>query len=238
LEEYEGAVLRMMILNSSYRSPITFNEQTIQHAEKALKRLRSALKPAIPQEGWKTEKEEKLKKAAAIVKDNFQKAMDDDFNTAGALGHIFDYVKDINQARDEGATQESLTSAQHLLEELTAVFGLNLGEAVVKEVDVGTVNSIIFEINRYLTETGKTDMLDDFKEEIYSSDIPSDIDVSTFQPDDGAIDYQNAIDGIVALREKARERKDWESSDHIRNVLNSSDIVVEDTDQGSTWYME
>ena len=46
LAENEADVLRMMILNSSYRSPLTFNDETVGHAERALTRLRSALRPA------------------------------------------------------------------------------------------------------------------------------------------------------------------------------------------------
>ena len=104
LEKYEADVLRMMVLNSSYRGPITFNEETIEHAEKALKRLRSALKPALPKEGGNRRESGWCNQL--LVKESFLEAMDDDFNTAGALGHIFDFVKEINQARDEGADQE------------------------------------------------------------------------------------------------------------------------------------
>jgi len=124
LENHEANVLRMMVLNSSYRGPLTFNEETIEHAQKALKRLRSALKPALPQDGW--DGAEDLKLRSAEVKDLFESAMDDDFNTAGALGHIFDFVKEINQARDEGADEDVLSAAQDTLRKLTAVLGLEL----------------------------------------------------------------------------------------------------------------
>jgi cysteinyl-tRNA synthetase len=238
LEEYEGTVLRMMILNSSYRSPITFNEETIQHAEKALKRLRSALKPAMPHDDWESDHLEQLQKAAEKVKERFLEAMDDDFNTAGSLGHIFDFVKEINLARDEGADQDSLSTAQSVLKELTAVFGLQLEDANEKDLDSKKINSIVFEIYRYLSETGKDDELAYFKEEIYSAEIPPDIDVSKFLAEASAINYQTTIDGLLALRDKVRGKKDWESSDYIRNVLNSNGIIVEDTDKGSSWYLE
>ena len=52
--------------------------------------------------------------------------MDDDFNSAGALGHLFDLVRAINQARSENATPEQLQAAQDTLRELTGVFGLRL----------------------------------------------------------------------------------------------------------------
>jgi len=54
--------------------------------------------------------------------------MDDDFNTAGALGHIFELVRVVNSARDAGATDEQLHAAQDTLRELTGVLGLELVE--------------------------------------------------------------------------------------------------------------
>ena len=56
----------------------------------------------------------------------FVEAMDDDFNSAGALGHLFDLVRVINQARDAGLAQEAISKAQDLLRELMGVFGLRI----------------------------------------------------------------------------------------------------------------
>jgi cysteinyl-tRNA synthetase len=52
--------------------------------------------------------------------------MDDDFNSAGALGHLFELVRAINQARDQGASTESLKVGQDALIELSGVLGLRL----------------------------------------------------------------------------------------------------------------
>ncbi len=57
----------------------------------------------------------------------FLAAMDDDFNTAAAMSHLFDLVRAINQARDAGAGGESLSQAQSKLKELAGVLGLQLG---------------------------------------------------------------------------------------------------------------
>jgi cysteinyl-tRNA synthetase len=236
LEEYDANVLRMMVLNSSYRGPITFNEETIDHAVRALKRLRSALKPALPKNDWKNAG--LLNVAADNVKAAFLKSMDDDFNTAGALGFIFEFVKEINQARDEGADQDSLESVQQVLVDLTGVLGLNLVIDEEKQVDPAVINSIVYEIGGYLNNNQKEEALAVFQEEIYSADIPPEIDINAFLPEDGKIDYRNVIDRIVSLREKARNDKDWDLSDYIRKVLNSNGIQVEDSDQGSSWYLE
>ena len=63
-----------------------------------------------------------------VTKKGFIKAMDDDFNTAGALGKIFDLVRAINTARDEGVGDAQLSPAQDIIRELTGVFGLRLTE--------------------------------------------------------------------------------------------------------------
>lgn len=125
LASHAGDALRMMVLNSSYRSPLTFNDEVIGQAEAALERLKSALKPADPQSAGMVSTTDLDNKVAAI-KEAFQKNMDDDFNSAGALGVLFDFVKVINQARADGANQQQLDGAQNMLRELTGVLGLTL----------------------------------------------------------------------------------------------------------------
>lgn len=150
LEKYEAAALRMMILNSSYRSPLTFNEETIEHAQKALKRLRSALRPALPKDGWGSAA--KLEDQSVKAKESFLTAMDDDFNTANAMGHLFDFVKTINQARDEGADQESLAKAQSLVNELVGVLGLDLSVPEVQGGEAEAFIDLMIEIRKKLRE--------------------------------------------------------------------------------------
>jgi cysteinyl-tRNA synthetase len=123
LAENEADVLRMMVLNSSYRSPLTFNDETIGHAKRALERFRSALRPAT---GVKRAMTTRLPIQIEATRRGFIEAMDDDFNTAGALGYLFDLVRAINQSRDMGFAQEELDAAQNLLRELTGVLGLQL----------------------------------------------------------------------------------------------------------------
>jgi cysteinyl-tRNA synthetase len=66
--------------------------------------------------------------------------MDDDFNTAGALGHLFTLVKAINTARDSGVGGEPFAQAQATLRELAGVLGLALEE---KERDGETADPFI-----------------------------------------------------------------------------------------------
>jgi cysteinyl-tRNA synthetase len=129
LTKRDADVMRMLVLNGSYRAPLMFNDETLDAADKGLDRIRSALRPAsaktgsAPAEAFST-----LSAQVEATRTGFTSAMDDDFNTAGALGTLFDLVRAVNTARDLGADDGQLKPAQDTLRELTAVFGLRLTE--------------------------------------------------------------------------------------------------------------
>ena len=127
LSVHEGDALRMMVLNSHYRSPLTFNEETISHAQRALERLRSGIRPALASQDSSTQSQkELLREQVERTRSGFIESMDDDFNTAGALGSLFDLVRVINSSRDAGMDSENLLDAQTMLFEMAAVLGLRL----------------------------------------------------------------------------------------------------------------
>lgn len=153
LAENEADVLRMMILNSGYRSPLTFNDEVIGHAKRALERLRQALRPAAPDaDGSDKGAVEDLKAQMEKTKSAFLESMDDDFNTAGALGHLFDLVRSINQARDLGVDNENLERAQDLLRELTGVFGLDLDLSTQDAVQATPFIELLLEVRGELRQ--------------------------------------------------------------------------------------
>ena len=129
LSEHDADVFRFVVLNASYRGPLTYTDDVVEQAERGLERLHSALRPALP--GAKGALEASLKALDAqceATRAGFESAMDDDFNSAGAMGNLFDMVRVINQARADGATSAELKPAQDLLSELTGVLGLRLAE--------------------------------------------------------------------------------------------------------------
>jgi cysteinyl-tRNA synthetase len=157
-----------MVLNASYRGPLSFNEETIEHAEKALKRLRSALRPALPKDSWdKGEIQEKIDQVNKL----FLEAMDDDFNSAGALGHLFDFVKEINLARDEGADPEYLRGAQDVLKELTGVLGLELELPEAQAGDAGQYIDLLIEIREKLRENELWELSDLIRDKLEERDV-------------------------------------------------------------------
>jgi cysteinyl-tRNA synthetase len=129
LKQRDADVMRMLVLSSNYRAPLTFSEETQDAAEKSLERLKSAFRPApASASGLSAEAAPALVSQAESTKQSFIEAMDDDFNTPLALAALYELVKAINTARDNGATNDQLQPAQAALRELTGVLGLRLQE--------------------------------------------------------------------------------------------------------------
>jgi cysteinyl-tRNA synthetase len=155
LGDHEPDVLRMMVLNSNYRNPLTFNDEVIEQAERSLERLRTALRPAYltaDQTSQQTSEDigKALQDQVYATRQAFLVSMDDDFNTAGALGHLFDLVRAINQARDAGADQDTLRPAQDLLLELSGVFGLQLEKPEKETGEIAPFVELLLEIRQEL----------------------------------------------------------------------------------------
>jgi cysteinyl-tRNA synthetase len=77
--------------------------------------------------------------------------MDDDFNTAGALSHLFTLVRAINTARAAGVGSETFVTAQNTLRELAQVLGLELLAAPAEAgVEVGALVETLIEVRAEL----------------------------------------------------------------------------------------
>ncbi len=125
LAEHDADVLRVVIAGSGYRKPLAFNSDVLADGERALERLRSALRPAT---GDKADGPavEQLAAQVRAAQAAFEAALDNDFNTAGGLAAIFDLVRAINSARDAGVGSEPFADAQSVFRTLTGVLGLRL----------------------------------------------------------------------------------------------------------------
>ena len=129
LTEHPGDVMRLWVLNGSYRSPLSYSDEVIDQTEQAYRRLLNAKKPALPgAAGLSEEKAITLQTTAEQARQAFKDSMDDDFNTSAALAAIFELVRNINQARSDGATEAQLLPAMQVFHELTDVLGLQLEE--------------------------------------------------------------------------------------------------------------
>ena len=148
LSKREADVMRMLVLNGTYRAPLLFNDDTLDAAEKNVERLKSALRPASASgSGLVPESMTYLASTVDSAKANFTEAMDSDFNTAGAIAALFELTKAINTSRDNGATDEQLKSAQSTFRELAIVLGLKLEEKQGSGEQETKVNALIAERN-------------------------------------------------------------------------------------------
>ena len=144
----DADVMRMLVLSSSYRAPLIFNDETQDAAEKSLERIKSAFRSASPSaSGLVPEAVSALASQTESTKQSFIAAMDDDFNTPLALAALHELVKAINTARDNGATDAQLEAAQATLRELTGVLGLRLQEKTGSSDAEAQVNALIEERN-------------------------------------------------------------------------------------------
>jgi cysteinyl-tRNA synthetase len=149
LAEHEADVLRLLILSSHYRKPLAFNATVIEDNTRALARLRSALRPAAGQAASGPEVDV-LAAAAAQARAGFVESMDDDFNTAGALGYLFELVTAINRARAAGVGGEPFAAAQATLLELTGVLGLQLATAQPPGAEAAPFIDLLLELRAKL----------------------------------------------------------------------------------------
>jgi cysteinyl-tRNA synthetase len=137
LSKRDADVMRLLVLNGSYRAPLVFNEETLDSAEKGLERLKSGFRPASPSAaGLVPQAATALVTQSEAAQQTFTDSMDDDFNSCGALAALFELVRAINISRDGGATSEQLLPAQVTLRALAGVLGLRLAE---KKARVGAV---------------------------------------------------------------------------------------------------
>ena len=206
LERTRPEVLRFLMLQTHYRSPLDFSDERLAEAEAGLSRIENTVKNLQ----WAIENAQdipsplKTKPLMAQVKDTrneFIVTMDDDFNTAGALGIIFGFVNDLN-SQIAGKTVSItdvpvLRGAYAVLVELMSVFGI---------------------------------MLEGEEEEVQYPDavVPLAKELAGYT---GANPAQ-AVSVLLDCRTEARSNKNWALADQVRDGMKELGLIIEDTPQG------
>lgn len=128
-EEYDLQVLRFFMLSAHYRSPLNFSREMMDGAKASLDRILTAMEhlrdclAAAKAEAITGAEEEELK-AFDALREKFEAAMDDDFNTADAISVIFEMVKRANITVTEESSKAYIIRVKELLEKLLDVLGL------------------------------------------------------------------------------------------------------------------
>ena len=121
---YDLNIVRLFMLSSHYRNPINFSQELIEQAAAAMSRIqncRDNLKFII--ENGSDEKVETDSMISSLEK-NFREQMDDDLNTAGAIGAMFEYIKEVNLAFSDNKGKSSAGKALESLDRILGVLGL------------------------------------------------------------------------------------------------------------------
>lgn len=117
LVKFHPEVIRLFLLSNHYRSPVDFSEQNLREAKTGLDRFYTLLKdlqePAAPagKEHEMSPAEKGIKEEIQSLPEKFRNAMDDDFNTAAALGHCHTLTRSLNGLLDQKKKNPSLTIA-------------------------------------------------------------------------------------------------------------------------------
>jgi len=134
LKQYEPEVLRLFIFSTHYRNPLDFTETALQDARSGLERMYECLAQVdgLPAEGSAGPSRivDKDRQGLESLATRFHAAMDNDFNTAQALAHLFDAVKVFNKLLrilpEHPAVEDVrlLRSAAAVFRDLASVLGL------------------------------------------------------------------------------------------------------------------
>jgi len=195
LQHYSPDVLRFFVLSTHYRSPLDFSDERLSEAQRSLERLRTAVEncndlgkmPNSVSPG-----NNNLQTVGKEARRDFYAAMDDDFNTALAIGVMFGLAKEINVyysavvAGREIYNLEAYSAVRDVYFMMADVLGILVQE--------------------------RQDKLDGSQELI-----------------------GQLMDIIIAIRQDARQSKNWAIADKVRDSLGAVGIILEDSSQGVRW---
>ena len=189
LKEHDPQTIRMLALLVHYRSPLSFSGETLAEAKASCERIKNCvfnLRDLLRRfEGEKihlerTEREVRLLDFLEESEKKFTEAMDDDFNSAAALGTLFGLVREVNSYADEVSIYRSPASRLVLSEVLvrilrmTEAIGLSFEEEEAEEKSAGKGPSVeelielLLYARQFARERGEYEIADMIREKLGS----------------------------------------------------------------------
>ena len=207
LDRYPADALRLLMLQTHYRSPLDFSFSRLEGTCQSLERLRGTvknLKWAAEQSedasGQDAQAAQELAAAIDEARSAFVGAMDDDFNTSAALAAIFALATKANTYLDQAKNQVSTSVTLRAMDTLIELLGV-LGVESVRPAD----NEYPLEVVELAREVAG-----------YEGNDPTE-----------------AVSALIEARAQARQEKNWATADAIRDGINALGLVVEDTAAGT-----
>ncbi len=125
-KEFDLEAVRLFLLSAQYRNPVNFSRELVEQSAAGLARIRTArqrLKEAAVAPA-PTEADAEFIRDISTHRAAFNAAMDDDLNTADAIGCLFDYARAVNTFVSEPRGKEALDKAAELFDSMTGVLGI------------------------------------------------------------------------------------------------------------------
>jgi cysteinyl-tRNA synthetase len=134
LQQYHPEVLRLFLLQSHYRSPVDFSDAVLNEARQGMNRFYSTFELLREIAEGRTEtpaepaaKDGEMAAELQLLRERFVDSMDDDFNTARAIGHLFDAIRLVNASlagKMPAVSRGTCVQAEKALREIGSVLGL------------------------------------------------------------------------------------------------------------------
>ena len=226
LKRHDPMAIRLLFLQTGYRKPMNFTEESIAAAKTALERLQRAVhrlqtsmeSPNYPVDALMEQELQSRMNDAEVSKlwDRFFGALDDDMNTSGALSVLFDVAA-------AGLYWREINRVEQVLAFVRAgagIFGLDKAFESVR-------------LRRFDAETTSSDgdraaLLDPNAVEQLRLELQNEIQFNGAGP--AAI-----VADVIARRNKARRERDWPLSDRLRDALSGVGVMLKDSKDGTTW---
>jgi cysteinyl-tRNA synthetase len=206
---HKPSSIRFLLMSVPYTKQLNFTFDGLTQAANSVERLRNfqlRLETSQFPEGANAA-------IAAIAKKTSEEmtaGLNDDLNTARALGAIFDMVRDVNAAADAGDVhKDDVPALLKVLEQFEEIF------AVLKDDDAAKMRATV--------EWAKAEGLEDK----ISSDTADLARAATLSDEE--------IEKLVAEHSQARKARDFARSDAIRAQLADNGVILENTKDGVRW---
>jgi cysteinyl-tRNA synthetase len=219
LQRFPAEALKLLLVSTNYRGPLDYTDAAVAEKQKALQGFQEFLRAValLRAETGRAAGIPADLPASHPAEEAFRAAMDDDFNTARAVGVLFDIVREgnrlLHEARQPSTPPAAIVAALEqtaaLLQRLASVVGIDLTLATA---EVSAVSAV--------TLTRSADVVAEELQRLLQSDPP--------YPEELGTKLGEVVRELLALREAARKTKAWAEADRIREVLAASRIRVDD----------
>lgn len=248
LNKYPADAVRFYLISTHYRSPLDFDDGKLEEARKALGRLKTTLRLAreFVDENNISPVHDHYESADSItsvnrLKEQFIEAMDDDFNTARAMGYLFEMAHQIN-AYLAGADRKNAVhqAIARQMEETFYTLGNVLGIFIDTEQDdsgrVENIIHILLQLRQNARNNKDYPTADNIRDYLNGLGISiEDTNSSSKARYEKEPELKNLIDKLLALRMDFKQNRNYTQADYIRESLMEQGVIVEDTREGARW---